>query len=84
MLDLIKCYVGMLADQHRIAAKHLMTTAQLLPLLRMPISTPEDFVKFGILGSEAARLIGAELIAFMRGERALSIDGSRIKVVDRG
>jgi ribonuclease D len=82
VLDLIKCYVGMLADEHRIAAKHLMTTAQLLPLLRAPINTPEDFVKSGVLGKEAARLIGAELIAFMRGQRALSIDGSRIKVVD--
>jgi ribonuclease D len=82
VLDLIKCYVGMLADQHRIAAKHLMTSAQLLPLLRTPIRTPEDFVKSGVLGKEAARLIGEELIAFMRGERALSIDGPRIKVVD--
>jgi ribonuclease D len=82
VLDLIKCYVGMLADQHRIAAKHLMTAAQLLPLLRTPIRTPEDFVTSGVLGKEAARLIGDELIAFIRGDRALSIDGPRIKVVD--
>jgi ribonuclease D len=79
VLDLIKCYVGILADRHRIAAKHLMTTAQLLPLLRNPISAPEDLVRFNILTDEAARLIGAELIEFIHGKRALFIQKSRIK-----
>jgi ribonuclease D len=78
-LDLIKCYVGILADRHRIAAKHLMTTAQLLPLLRNPISSPEDLVRFSILTEEAARLIGAELIEFIQGKRALYIQKSRIR-----
>ncbi len=82
VLDLIKCYVGMLADRHRIAAKHLMTSAQLLPLLRADIRVPEDFVKAGVLGKDAARLIGEELIAFIHGQRALSVEGNRIKVVE--
>jgi ribonuclease D len=81
-LDLIKCYVGMLADRHRIAAKHLMTSAQLLPLLRTPIQKVEDLVTSGVLGKEAAHLVGEELVAFIRGERALSIDGSKIKIVE--
>jgi ribonuclease D len=79
VLDLIKCYVGILADRHRIAAKHLMTTAQLLPLLRNPIGAPEDLVRFNILTDEAARLIGAELIEFIHGKRALFIQKSRIR-----
>ncbi len=78
VLDLIKCYVGILADRHRIAAKHLMTTAQLLPLLRNPISAPEDLVRFSILTDEAARLIGSELIEFIHGKRALFIQKARI------
>jgi ribonuclease D len=82
-LDLIKCYVGILADRHRIAAKHLMTTAQLLPLLRNPISTPEDLVRFSILTDEAARLIGAELIEFIQGKRALYIQKDRIMEMNR-
>jgi ribonuclease D len=83
VLDLIKCYVGILADRHRIAAKHLMTTAQLLPLLRNPISGPEDLVRFNILTDEAARLIGAELIEFIHGKRALFIQKSRIQEMSR-
>jgi len=82
-LDLIKCYVGILADRHRIAAKHLMTTAQLLPLLRNPISVPEDLVRFGILTDEAARLIGAELIEFIQGKRALYIEKAQIMEMNR-
>ena len=80
-LDLIKCYVGILADRHRIAAKHLMTTAQLLPLLRNPISSPEDLVRFGILNEEASRLIGKELIEFIQGKRGLRIQSARIKEI---
>lgn len=79
VLELIKCYVGILADRHRIAAKHLMTTAQLLPLLRNPIGAPEDLVRFSILTDEAARLIGSELIEFIHGKRALFIQKSRIR-----
>lgn len=82
VLDLMKCYVGMLADEHRIAAKHLMTTAQLLPLLRARIESVDDLVKTGVLGKDAARLIGSELLSFIKGGRALSIDGSRIKVTE--
>jgi len=73
VLDLLKCYVGILADQHKIAAKHLMTTAQLLPLLRGQIDTPEDIVRAGILSEESARLIGNELIALLKGKRAFTV-----------
>src|SRR5262249_24303451 len=34
VMDLLKCYIGILADRHRIAAKHLSTVSQMLPLLR--------------------------------------------------
>jgi ribonuclease D len=81
VLDLLKCYVGILADRHRIAAKHLMTSAQLLPLLRAQAGRLDDLVQSGLLGKQAALLIGEDLLAFLRGERALSIDRSRIKVI---
>ncbi len=81
-LDLLRCYVGILADSHRIAAKHLMTAAQLLPLLRARIETPGDLVAAGILGEDAARLIGDELIAMIRGRRALAVQGTKIRVMN--
>jgi ribonuclease D len=82
VLDLLRCYVGILADKHRIAAKHLMTAQQLLPLLRKRPESPEDLVKAGILGEEASRLIGTEIIAMVRGERALAIRGKQIEVLN--
>jgi ribonuclease D len=82
VLDVLKCYVGILADQHKIAAKHLMTTAQLLPLLRGKFNEPKDLATAGILSPEAATLVGGELIALLKGERALSIDGYRVNIVN--
>jgi ribonuclease D len=86
VLELVKCYVGILADRHRIAARHLMTTAQLLPLLRHKIERIEDLVANEVLTEEAARLIGGELIAFLHGRRALFVvarpQGSHIGVAN--
>ncbi len=82
VLDLLRCYVGILADKHRIAAKHLTNAAQLLPLLRGEIKTPSDLVDSGALTREAAHLVGDELIAFVHGKRALSVDGAQIKIVE--
>ena len=79
-LDLLKCYVGILADEHRIAARHLMTAGQLLPLLRNKIQAPSDLVRNGILSEAAAGLVGEELVAFLNGKRALSVHGSQIRV----
>jgi len=81
VLDLLRCYVGMLADEHKIAAKHLMTAQQLLPLLRKKFNEPQELVEAGILNGEAARLIGKDLIAMVQGKLALTIQGNRIKVI---
>jgi ribonuclease D len=81
VLDLLKCFVGILADRHKIAAKHLMTTAQLLPLLRSRISRPEELSQTGILSEEAAMLIGEELIAMIQGKRALVVRGNQIEII---
>jgi ribonuclease D len=86
VLDLLKCYIGILADRHRIAAKHLSTVSQLVPLLRSKIEKPEDLVAAGVLTGEAAKLIGAELIAFLGGKRGLSVkvseNGTQIEVIE--
>ncbi|MCM2323462.1 MAG: HRDC domain-containing protein [Oligoflexia bacterium] len=79
-LELLRCFIGILADEHRIASKHLLSTGQLLPLLRSKAGTPDELVRQGLLGQEAAQLIGEELIAFMQGKRALSLQGGRIRI----
>jgi len=80
VLELLKCFVGILADQHKIAAKHLMTSSQFLPLLRAELKTPVDLVQAGVLSESAALLIGNELIEFMRGNRALSIINFKVQI----
>ena len=80
-LDLMKTYLGILADRERIAVKHLMTMGQLLPLLRDKASSPDEWVQKKLLSADAARLVGGELHALLQGKRALSIDGRKIKIV---
>ncbi len=80
-LDLMKTYLGILADRERIAMKHLLTAGQLLPLLREKVSHPDEWVAKKLLSAESARLIGGELLALLQGRRALSVDGKKIKIV---
>jgi ribonuclease D len=82
VLDLLKCYIGILADERRIAAKYLSTVAQLVPLLRNKIESTEDLVANGILSAEATRLIGQELIEFLHGNRGLAVKSGKIQIID--
>ena len=66
-------HAGQQGEFHEISAKHLATSSQLTPLIREKITRPDDFVKFGVLTSAATKLIGEDLIAFLAGNRALSI-----------
>jgi ribonuclease D len=82
VLDLMKVYIGIFAEQHRIAPKHLSTVSQLIPLLRNKIDTDEDLVKNGVLSAEAAKLIGTELIEFLHGNRGLAIKNGKIEIIE--
>ena len=82
-LDLLSCYLGILADRHNISVKHLVTAPQLMPLFRAGALTgPQDLVSEGLLSAGAAHLIGDEVIAFLQGKRALSIQGSKVQIVE--
>jgi ribonuclease D len=75
VLDLLKCFVGILSDQHRIAIRHLATTHQLLDLVRQArVESPEVWVESGVLSRFAADLVGAEIFAFLQGKRGLSVE----------
>lgn len=84
VMDLLNCYVGILADEHNVAQRHLLTAAQMLPLLRSKAQTWQEWKDQGLLSAYAAELIGEEVMAFLRGKRALSIDRNRVKVVTVG
>jgi ribonuclease D len=82
VLELIKCYVGMLADRHQVAIRHLVSSSQLLPLLRSGAKDPQELARRELLSSAAAALIGHEVIAFLRGKRALSVNDAEVRVVE--
>lgn len=80
VLDLVRCYIGILADRHRIAARHLSTVTELLPLIRNRFDTLEDFVTHGVLTESAAKLIGQELLEFLQGHCSLSIQEGTVQI----
>ncbi|MGE0615936.1 MAG: ribonuclease D [Bacteriovoracia bacterium] len=83
-LDLLRCYVGILADDNRIAAKYLLNTQQLLEVLRLHPADAEDLVKHGLMTHGAAHMVGNKILAFLRGERALCIADAAVNVVNVG
>ena len=82
VLELLKCYIGILADRLRVAPKHISTVSQMVPLLRAKVKDPADLVKAGILSDEAAKLIGKELIEFLEGKRGLAVKDMKIEVIE--
>ena len=81
-IDVLKCYLGILADQHRIAARHLHGGANWVALLRNPPRTIDELVARDVMAPEAAALVGKALIALLEGRTALGISGNRIRVID--
>ena len=77
-IDLLRCYLNILADEHKISAKHLLSSDRLLTLLRNEVKNCDDLIRLGVLTSESSKLIGEELIAMLHGRRALSLKGTRI------
>src|SRR5690606_36227059 len=80
-MDLMKAYVALLADEHRIAVKNLLSSAQMLPVLRSRATTVDELVAEGLISRGAARLIGEEMLDFLRGKRAISLVDRKVNVV---
>ncbi len=84
-VDLLKAYVGILADEHRISSGRLLNTADCLALIRSRARSPQEWVEKEILPASALEIVGQELFDFLNGKKALSLDslsGSpKVKVV---
>lgn len=81
VMDLLRCYVGMLCFQQKVAMRYVLSSAELLSLIRLAPQSLDELVQHQLLGPEAADLIGNEVIAFLQGKRALSVRGSTVEVV---
>jgi len=75
VLELLKCYVGILADEHQVAIRHIATTHQMLELVRNArVSDPMEWVSKQVLSENSATLVGPEILDFLNGRRALSVE----------
>ncbi len=82
-VELLKCFLGLLAEEHEIGLRHLLTAPQMLQLIRTrqpSLSSLEAWVKKAILSQHSAQLVGEELIEFLQGKRFLCVDQGRVKI----
>lgn len=81
-MDLLKCFISTLADEHAISVRHLVAADQLLIFLRGQFETIEDLTRQAGISRWAASIIGEEVLAFLHGKHALSLKRGRISVTN--
>jgi len=80
--NLIQTYISFLASKNEIMPRYLMNNHQSSQILYHLDKSPSEWVELGILSSQAAQLIGEDLVALFRGDRALKIKNKKLLVVD--
>lgn len=79
-IDLLRCYVELLSNRNHISSNKLVDSGTYLALLRSKHKDPAWWVEKSILSPFAAKLIGKEIAALLQGQRALTIEGTRINI----
>ncbi len=82
VLELLKCFVGLLAEHYQISRKHLIHASQFLPLIRAKFQTVETLQHSGMLNTEAARLMGQSLVDFLNGRKTLGIQDNQVSILE--
>lgn len=85
VVDLMKCYLGVVSEQSQISLKNLANAAQLLALLRMT-QTPEfkgteSWVESGLLSPQASQIFGEGLLSLVQGKQALVTQGGFVRIL---
>jgi hypothetical protein len=76
-MDVINLFLKILADKHDIVARHLLSSDDMLKLVRGKHSTVQDLIACGALTPGSAELIGEDLLAVVTGRKKLSLkDGN--------
>ncbi len=81
-MDLLKCYVGLLADQNQIASRHLIAPDQFIALFRSELTSPEELIDHNLLSVGSTSLIGEKVIDFVHGKIGLTLNEKRVKIVE--
>lgn len=83
VMNLLKCFVGILAEERKIAHRFLIESHQWLKLVRMKPKSAEDLLRHQLLNRHAVEMMGEEIVGFLTGRRALYIDGLSVGLVER-
>ena len=82
LVNFLQTYIAYLARNHAIAPRYLATAGQALWIAQHPEAQLSDWIDRKILSKRAADLIGSDLAALLRGERALVLKEGRLTVVE--
>ena len=80
-MSLLRCYVGILADQNRISSRFLISPDKFLAICRNKKLSIDQMVEKKLISAGAAELIGKELISLLNGSSALRISNTGVQVV---
>ena len=80
VIEFVKAYLNWLAAREKVSVRVLLTVAQILPILRTSFETSEDLVEKGLMTEEVARLIGTDLVDFLKGKQGVRIADRRLRV----
>ena len=81
-LKFFQFYLTFLAQQHQIAAKHLLTSEQIFLLFKANIEKSEDLKNLGFLSPQVINLIGDEIVEMLQGKKALLIQDQKVQIID--
>lgn len=81
-IELLRCFIGVLALKHNIALTFLINSNHYLPLLRRHPQTVDELIERELLSPNAAKLVGQDIIDFLHGRRSLAIENSSIEIIE--
>ncbi len=76
-LAVLKCFVGLLAQEHEVPVRFLIESDAWLGLLRGRFATVAELHQSGLLRTGALHLFGEETLAVLHGRRALRLVNGR-------
>lgn len=81
VVELLKCFLGMRADELSVAPNLLVHSQAIIRLIRCHPCTRETWVKERIMSASVAELIGGDLESFLQGEISLTVTNHKVHYV---
>lgn len=79
-IEFIKAYLNLLASREKVSVRVLLNVSQILPILRADYETPEELVEKGLMTEEVSKLIGKDLVDFLKGRKSLKMKENQIDI----